>query len=272
MVRDSFVFYRSWYESVKALEEQEDVFCEVMRTILEYGLYGKTPRKLSPMATAFFTMIKPQIDANTKRYLNGLKGKEFGKLGAEFGKLGGRPKKNTEDPKNDINYKSIDYQQDNCKKITPQDIKNNPPNNPPNVYVNDNVNDNVNGNVNVNDNVKLPQSKIAIKTKEERKKEFKLYLLDKKFGYAEKYGTDMLADFYNYWTESNPNGKKMRWEMQKVFDVSRRLATWAKNCKNKSNFNYNYENEQRKPFDESNLRAVVAAGFAMHEADSNKSR
>lgn len=46
------------------------------------------------------------------------------------------------------------------------------------------------------------------------------------------YKADLLNDFYGYWTEMNPNGKKMRFEMQKVFDVARRLSTW----KNK-NFN-----------------------------------
>lgn len=44
------------------------------------------------------------------------------------------------------------------------------------------------------------------------------------------YSADMLNDFYEYWIEMNPNGKKMRFEMQKVFDVGRRLTTW----KNKS--------------------------------------
>jgi hypothetical protein len=44
--------------------------------------------------------------------------------------------------------------------------------------------------------------------------------------YVEKYGNTMCKDFFDYWTESNANGKKMRFEMEKVFDVKRRLATW----------------------------------------------
>lgn len=67
--------------------------------------------------------------------------------------------------------------------------------------------------------------------KEEREQQFRNML-------AEQYGTTyplaMLNEFANYWTESNPNGKKMRFEMQKIFDVARRLSTWAK----KSNGRY----------------------------------
>jgi hypothetical protein len=32
--------------------------------------------------------------------------------------------------------------------------------------------------------------------------------------------------FVSYWTEKNGNGKKERWELQKTFEVKRRLITW----------------------------------------------
>ncbi len=41
----------------------------------------------------------------------------------------------------------------------------------------------------------------------------------------------MLVAFADYWTEHNPGGKKMRYEMEKIFDLPRRLATWAKRDK-----------------------------------------
>jgi hypothetical protein len=37
--------------------------------------------------------------------------------------------------------------------------------------------------------------------------------------------------FISYWTESNDKGK-MRFQDQKFFDISRRIATWVKNSKN----------------------------------------
>ena len=50
--------------------------------------------------------------------------------------------------------------------------------------------------------------------------------------FLEQYGKDMLNDFYLYWTEKKPKGRKMRFEMEKTFDVGRRLATWHKRQQN----------------------------------------
>jgi|21_taG_2_1085346.scaffolds.fasta_scaffold00163_34 hypothetical protein len=41
----------------------------------------------------------------------------------------------------------------------------------------------------------------------------------------------LVSDFTDYWTESNHNGQKMRFEMQKTFDIKRRLTKWVKNDK-----------------------------------------
>jgi len=46
--------------------------------------------------------------------------------------------------------------------------------------------------------------------------------------YLKTYGEPMLEEFIDYWTEMLPNGKKQRWEKEKVFDILRRLKTWAK--------------------------------------------
>lgn len=40
-----------------------------------------------------------------------------------------------------------------------------------------------------------------------------------------------LKKFVNYWTQKNPSGKKELWEMQKVFDLPKRLNTWFANVK-----------------------------------------
>lgn len=43
-----------------------------------------------------------------------------------------------------------------------------------------------------------------------------------------KYSVEMVDRFLNYWTEKNKAGK-MRYELEKVFEISKRLATWKKN-------------------------------------------
>ena len=69
--------------------------------------------------------------------------------------------------------------------------------------------------------------KSAIKTKdlEFRKNEFKNNLEP----FLEIYGKVLLNDFFRYWTETNQGGKKMRFEMERVFEISKRLKTWSNN-------------------------------------------
>jgi len=37
-----------------------------------------------------------------------------------------------------------------------------------------------------------------------------------------------IIDFENYWRQKNNNGTKELWQMQKVFDINRRLKTWIR--------------------------------------------
>ena len=64
---------------------------------------------------------------------------------------------------------------------------------------------------------------------EERKREF----YDSLRQYVGKYDKAMLRDFYDYWSESNDGGTKMRWEIAKTrggtFSIGGRLATWKRN-------------------------------------------
>ena len=39
---------------------------------------------------------------------------------------------------------------------------------------------------------------------------------------------DIIDDFCNYWTERNVGGTKMKYEMEKTFDIKRRLKRWLK--------------------------------------------
>lgn len=42
------------------------------------------------------------------------------------------------------------------------------------------------------------------------------------------YSINMLKSFYDYWTEPNHSKTKMRFELEKTFDIERRLKTWSK--------------------------------------------
>lgn len=71
-MRESFVFYRSFYDAIKDLPR--DVQGEIYTAIMEYSLYGKETENLKPIARSVFTLMKPQIDVNNKRFENGKKG------------------------------------------------------------------------------------------------------------------------------------------------------------------------------------------------------
>ena len=64
--KDSFVFYRSFYESIKNLDKDTQI--ELFISICEYSLNEQEPTDLSPIANAMFTVIKPIIDSANTRY------------------------------------------------------------------------------------------------------------------------------------------------------------------------------------------------------------
>lgn len=47
--------------------------------------------------------------------------------------------------------------------------------------------------------------------------------------FKELYSVEMLEAFVDYWTEPNKSKTRLRYELQKTFDIARRLKTWSKN-------------------------------------------
>lgn len=114
--RDSFIFYRSFYEAICDLPEKKQLM--VYKSIAEFSLnFQEIP--MNGIQGTIFKLIKPQLEANKRKYINGLKG-------GEHGVKGGRPKN---------------------PKVTPKKPLNNPKLTP-NVNDNGNVNDNSNNNDN----------------------------------------------------------------------------------------------------------------------------
>lgn len=189
-MRDSFVFYRSFFEALQDVPIEERA-C-IYDAICAYSLNDIEP-KLTGMQLAIFKLIRPNIDSNKRKYENG-------KKGASFGKKGGRPKKDN-----------------------PSQTPTKPQDNPSQTR---------NVDVDVDDNVDINKEKIE--------KEKNLSLLDRtqKFKdeltpFVEQYGKDMIRAFFDYWSEPNKAKTKMRYEMQKTWDVSGRLRTWERRLNEK---------------------------------------
>jgi hypothetical protein len=73
MERDSMIIYRSFYEAIKELPKENQA--EVWGAVYEFGLNGKRIN-LEGLNKTIFTLIAPQLEANYKKYLNGIKPKQ----------------------------------------------------------------------------------------------------------------------------------------------------------------------------------------------------
>ncbi len=73
IMRESAIFYRSFYEAIKQLPPENQA--EVYTAIFEYALNFKEV-ELSGVNFMLFGLIKPQIDANIRRFKNGCKAKK----------------------------------------------------------------------------------------------------------------------------------------------------------------------------------------------------
>lgn len=81
--RETCVFHLSWFEAIETLPKA--VQGEAYRAIMMYALRGVEIEEQGQMTRLIMAIAKPVIDTNNKRYENGCKG-------GEYGKLGGRPK------------------------------------------------------------------------------------------------------------------------------------------------------------------------------------
>lgn len=83
--RESFVFYTSFREAIAEMDDTERLF--MYEAIFDYALEAKEPKLSTAMQRVIWKFVKPLLDANWRKYLNGCKG-------APHGKEGGAPKGN----------------------------------------------------------------------------------------------------------------------------------------------------------------------------------
>lgn len=142
--KESFVFYKSFYDAIKQIPEEYQL--ELYNAILGYSLEGEEPNNLSNIASAMFTLIKPNIDSSKRKY----------EANINNGKMGGRPKKDkTDDNPNETQEKS------NQNPNKTQEKPNQNLNEDDDVNEDDNVNVNEDVNVNVADVIVAYENNIA---------------------------------------------------------------------------------------------------------------
>jgi hypothetical protein len=94
------------------------------------------------------------------------------------------------------------------------------------------------------------REKNAEKTQKKSYKERKKLFIDLLGVFVTDENRSMCNEFFLYWTETSLNSDKMRFEMEKAFDMKRRLGTWEKN-QNK------FQKHESRPDDSNDLYANV---------------
>ena len=115
------------------------------------------------------------------------------------------------------------------------------------------------------------REEIATKTDEERLEQRRLRFVDALQPFAARYGQEMITQFAEYWTEPNRSNTRMRFELQRTWNTSLRLARWARNdyafnTPNPNSYNHdNNYNTHRRPTSADYIRAAQERAIAETE-------
>ena len=197
-MRDSIVFYKSFYEAIKELPQETQI--ELYTAIFERYFYNKTTQ-LSKMSKAILTLITPAIDSANLRYF----------ASVENGKKGGAPKNNQnakKQPKNNLELTkkqprhNLETSKNNLYEDVDGDVD---------VYVDVDDNDNVNVDVDGNEDdmsISIPSAPLII--------------FDDVFAYGLRQGAgkEYCKKFFDYYESKNwqnANGEFIS-DWQNVFD------------------------------------------------------
>lgn len=138
-MKESFIFYRSFYEALKELSKEDRV--EIIDAICELALNETEVELKGGIQKAMFALIKPQIEANNKRYVNGCKAKT--KHASSEPKAKANQSEEFETPKKSESEANVKQSRSKTEANVKQDASKH--------EANENVNDNVNVNDNEND-------------------------------------------------------------------------------------------------------------------------
>ena len=228
MTRETFLFYADWSKVIKDLPSE--VQLEIYQAITEYAINGNLI-ELKPLAKVAFGFIKQTIDRDTKNY------QEKVKTNQEKGRYGNL-KRWSRDLYDKVLSKELSLEEAEKIAVARKKSHNEKENRTAKTAsLNGNDSDNVNDNDSFINKTKhkekesekekpplggTPTKSFKILTKQEFVEELKPF--------TEKFGKDMVRGFYEYWTEPSASGK-MKFQLEKTWDTSRRLSTWARNEK-----------------------------------------
>lgn len=209
--KDGFHFKYSWRKAL--MDYPAEVRLEVYDAIMEYAESG-TLIELKPMAKMAFSIFKVEIDLEKDR------ARSISEKRAEAGRkaMEARYNKPNKTQQDITNLTSV-TDASNCYQVLEEKQP---------------INNIINNITDIQDK-KETTTKVVAKKKEKSAAKAAPIDLDKKrkvfydslLPFVDKYPKDMLRRFYDYWSEANKSRTKLRYELEKTWEVSKRLATWA---------------------------------------------
>lgn len=85
--------------------------------------------------------------------------------------------------------------------------------------------------------------------------------------YIEMYGERMIRAFYDYWSEPNRSYTKMHCELERTWDLNRRLKTWSDRDKKNINIKNGTEHKQQQQQERAN--EILELNRKLSESDSS---
>lgn len=190
-----YTFFESYHNALCRVPDE--AYGRIVRSMSDYVFNGVEPQLSDPTDLMAWELIKPIL----------VKGIELSEIRANAGRNGGCSGKGKSRNVGNINAKK----QNNSKTKAIQKQNNS------GIGKGIGVGNKESTIVPKKDRLSLHLSK--------RKNDFKESLKP----FVEIFGADMMNDFFSYWTEPNKSNTKMRYELEKTWDIKRRLSRWANN-------------------------------------------
>lgn len=231
---NTMVFFASIKDCIDALNLSAESKVIYYEGIINYGLYGTEPNFDNPLLNAIFIALKPNIDANTRKMEQKMRN-------SINGKKGGRPTHGDNAEKTD-EKKGVKTSKKTTAKTTPKTT--------PKTIDIDKDKD-IDNDVDVdkdNDIDKAKDSSCSLakgekeqggKEKENSSTRSRPTDIDTRndafyqslVPFVGTYGTESIQQFYDYWSEPNANGTRMRYELEPTWNLPYRLERWMKQRK-----------------------------------------
>ena len=196
MAEKKYSFFESYHRALSRVPD--DCYGRVVKAMSDFVFNGVEPNLTNTLDLLAWELIKPIL----------AKGEELSRIRANAGQAGGLKGKGvSRNIGNDFAQKQI-----NTKSKANQKQNNS------GIGIGEGI-----GIIKENTYVSKKNDFSLEKAREDLKSSIKPYV--------DKYGNDMCNDFFEYWSEPTQNGKKMRYQLEKTWEIGRRLARWNHNQK-----------------------------------------